>query len=39
MAIRNKNLGGSNWGGGDALKAEDLNDTFNRIVEIVDNGN
>lgn len=28
MAIKNTNMGGSDWGDGEVLKAEDLNDTY-----------
>ena len=32
MAIRNLNLGGTDWNYGDVLYAADLNDTFDAFV-------
>lgn len=38
MANRITSLGGtSEWGDGDNLTPDDLNDSFNRIVELVNN--
>ena len=37
MAIRNDNLGGTDWSDGEKLYATDLNDTFDATVEKVDN--
>ena len=38
MAIRNEILGGTDWSNGNILFAEDLNDTFNEIVRVVELG-
>lgn len=39
MAVRNEKISGSDFVFSDTLYAEDLNDTFDKIVEIVDAGN
>jgi hypothetical protein len=39
MAIRNENMGGTDWSNGDILKAVDLNDTFDNTVAGVDETN
>jgi len=40
MAIRNTLMGGYNWTVGEKpYKSEDVNDTFDELARIVDNGN
>ena len=39
MAVRNAKINGLDFIPGDHLIPEDLNDTFDKIAEIVDNGN
>jgi hypothetical protein len=36
--IRNTKLGGDDWQSGDALLSEDINDTIDELVRIVNNG-
>ena len=39
MAIRNTSMGGTNFYAGEPLYDHDLNDTFNEIAAIIDQGN
>jgi len=39
MAIRNNILGGEDFVKGERLRYNDLNDTFDEIKRLVDNGN
>lgn len=39
MTIRNTKLGYTDFHYGEGIEAEDLNDTFDEIVRVVDNGN
>ena len=39
MTIRTTKLGGTDWVDGEIVYAEDLNDTFDEQVRIINNGN
>lgn len=39
MAIRNTNMGGTDWTDGELGYSTDVNDTFDEIARLVNNGN
>ena len=39
MAIKNTLLGGTDWASGEVWFSADINDTYDEIASIVDNGN